>query len=242
MKLLALDTSGPWCSVALHHHGETRERRVHCPQGHSEWVLVLIQALLSEAGWTPTALDGLAFGCGPGSFTGLRIAAGITQGLALALDVPIAPVSTLAALALQGFDRRPEAQWILPAMDARMGEVYWAAYRQDAEGLPVSLIPEQVSRLDAVMVPEGSAGVKIGSGWGKPASTSPRWRDLVGDAIADTECWAKDVATLGVTMLLKGEGVTPDQALPLYLRNRVTTLQADKENLNASISNGPKVA
>ncbi|CAK0771183.1 tRNA threonylcarbamoyladenosine biosynthesis protein TsaB [Gammaproteobacteria bacterium] len=222
MKLLALDTSGPWCSVALHDEGEIHERRIHCPQGHSEWVLVLIQALLSEAGLALAALDGLAFGCGPGSFTGLRIAAGVIQGLGLALEVPIAPVSTLAALALQGFDRCP-AVWALPALDARMGEVYWAAYQRDADGFPVPLIPEQVSPLDAILVPEGSAGVKIGSGWGKPLSTSSRWQGLAGDVLADAECWARDVATLGVAMLLKGKGVAPDQALPLYLRNRVTT-------------------
>lgn len=209
--------------MALHYNGETAERRVHCPRNHGEWVLVLIQALLTEAGLVPAALEGLAFGCGPGSFTGLRIAAGVIQGIGLALEVPVAPVSTLAALALQGFERCP-ATWALPAIDARMGEVYWAAYQRDSEGLPILLTPEQVSPLDAVIVPERlDGGIKIGSGWGKPAAVSSRWQDFARDAIPDAECGAKEVATLGVAMLLKGKGVAPDQALPLYLRDRVTT-------------------
>ena len=138
MKLLAFDTAGEWCSAALLIDGSVRFRAEHAGQKHSQLLAPMLDELLAEAGLSYRQLDGLAFGCGPGSFTGLRIACGVAQGLALGADLPVLAISTLAALAQQAFRQHGRRQ-ILSAFDARMAEVYWAAYRIDQTDLAVLL-------------------------------------------------------------------------------------------------------
>ena len=129
MKLLALDTATDWCSVALWQDGEIASREARAERGHGGQVLTLIDALLAEAGIALGALDALAFGRGPGAFTGLRLAASVTQGLAFAAGLPVIPVSDLRALAQQLPLPPHQDARVLVCHDARMGEVYWGGFR-----------------------------------------------------------------------------------------------------------------
>ena len=126
VKLLAIDTAESACSAALLVDGAVLSRMEQAVRGHSERILPMMQSLLSEAGYSLNDLDALAFGRGPGSFTGLRIAAGVIQGSALGAGLPVVPVSTLQTLA-QGAFRMHGARQVLSALDARMAEVYWGA-------------------------------------------------------------------------------------------------------------------
>src|SRR5690554_5943555 len=127
MKLLAIDTATEACSVALLVDGQTFDRYAVIPRLHARQVLPMVQQVLDEAGTALAAVDAIAFGQGPGAFTGLRIAAGVVQGLAFALDKPVLPVSSLAAIA-QRVWREQQAGQVAVAIDARMDEVYWGCY------------------------------------------------------------------------------------------------------------------
>ena len=131
-KLLAIDTSTEACSAALGIGGDVRERYEFAPRQHAELILPMVDALLAEGQIKLKDLDGLAFGRGPGAFTGVRIATGVIQGLAFGAGLPVVPVSSLAALA-QG--AAPGHSSIMSAFDARMGEVYWGAFAVDKQGL-----------------------------------------------------------------------------------------------------------
>ena len=224
MRVLAFETSTEACSVALWVDGELRESFAIAPQRHAELVLPMAEALLAEAGLTARGLDGLAFGRGPGSFTGVRIAAGVVQGIAFAIDLPVAPVSTLQALA-QGAGRESGAQAVLAALDARMGEVYWGAYRRGPDGLMSALLADRLSRPEAVTLPAGAGADWLGAGSAWAAyreSLAVAVGASVGTSEADRYPRAQDVATLGADLLQRGGGVAPEQALPVYLRDRVT--------------------
>ena len=130
MILLALETATEACSAALAVDGDIRERFEVAPRGHSELILPMVDELMAEADISIEQVDAIAFGRGPGAFTGLRIAVGVTQGIAFGADLPVVPVSTLAALA-QG----SESNSVLAAIDARMDEVYWGAYQRSSAGL-----------------------------------------------------------------------------------------------------------
>ncbi|UTF60834.1 tRNA (adenosine(37)-N6)-threonylcarbamoyltransferase complex dimerization subunit type 1 TsaB [Gilvimarinus sp. DA14] len=167
-KLLALDTSGDACSVALWHDGQVRENFELAAQSHTQRALPMIDELLEQAGITLQQIDALAIGAGPGSFTGLRIGMGVIQGLAFACDKPVIAVCTLEALAWQALLDNPDANVVLPALDARMGEVYWGLYRRaDPDRLtelspPAATDPSQV----AAALPElGEPILGAGGGW-----------------------------------------------------------------------------
>lgn len=233
MKLLAIDTSGAACSAALLRDGALTQRLELAPRRHGELILSMMDALLREAGLTPHDLDALAFGCGPGSFTGLRIAAAVTQGVAFGAGLDVVGVSTLAALA-QGCRRRDGADSVLCAFDARMGEVYWGAYQTDPNGLMRALGDDVVCAPDAAWVPEGralaagSAWYGVGSGWiAYPEALSDRVGGAVILADADRECEAADIAVLAGDAFERGEALSPERAVPVYLRNQVTAARAD---------------
>ncbi|HDP89812.1 MAG TPA: tRNA (adenosine(37)-N6)-threonylcarbamoyltransferase complex dimerization subunit type 1 TsaB, partial [Thioalkalivibrio sp.] len=152
MKILAIDTATDACSAALFLDGEVTSRFELAPRRHTELILPMVGSLLEEAGLAVTDLDAVAFGRGPGAFTGLRIAAGVAQGLALGADLPVIPVSTLATMAQQVMDEAG-AEAVAAALDARMGEVYWGCYRRDAEGVAEPVGPETVCAPQAVPVP-----------------------------------------------------------------------------------------
>ncbi|HVH35359.1 MAG TPA: tRNA (adenosine(37)-N6)-threonylcarbamoyltransferase complex dimerization subunit type 1 TsaB, partial [Tahibacter sp.] len=141
MNLLAIETSTEACSVALHHGGTTIARSELAPRRHAELVLPMAEALLAEAGIGRRQLDAIAVGRGPGAFTGVRLAVSMAQGMALGLDLPVIPISSLAALALDAPDNGAA---VLAVIDARMGEVYAASYRRGADDTVQALDEERV--------------------------------------------------------------------------------------------------
>jgi len=217
MILLALETATEACSAALLQDGEILERFQVSPRGHSQLILPMVDELLAEAGVTMSQVDAVAFGRGPGAFTGLRIAVGVTQGIAFAADLPVIPVSTLAVLA-QG----SKADKVLTAIDARMDEVYWAAYLKNSQGVMSLEGQEQVLSASEVPLPEGDHWYGVGTGWGSYQSIL---RERCGQQVEGYDGQAlpraRDVARLGEARFLTGEVVSAEQALPVYLRDQV---------------------
>lgn len=221
MKLLAIETATEACSAALLIDGEIELRYAIKPRGHSELVLAMMDDLLAEAGLVPGQLDAMAFGRGPGSFTGVRIATGIVQGAALGADLPVVPISTLAALAQRGYRQKGEPN-LLPAYDARMGELYWAAFRLGEDGLVHLVIEEEVAPAEQVRLPLDGDWYGVGSGWSAAGQVlAGRLGDDLLGYQAEMFCSAQDVARLAEAAYAQGLMVPPEQALPVYLRNRV---------------------
>lgn len=223
MKLLAIETATESCSAALFVDGDIRLRYQVQPRRHAELILPMMDGLLSEAGLLLRQLDALAFGRGPGSFTGVRIATGVVQGAAFAADLPVVPVSTLAALAQRCFRERGVRQ-LLAAYDARMNELYWGGFQVAADGLSQPLLAEQVASPETVALPAGRGWFGVGSGWGSYREVLfERLGPALQGADPDLLCSAEDVALLGVAGLQAGQAVAAEQALPVYLRDRVAT-------------------
>jgi len=218
MKLLAFDTATEVCTAALWLDGEVRERLERRSQ-HSEHLLPMIDALLKEAGVGLRQLDAIAFGRGPGSFTGLRIGAGIAQGLALGAGLPLVPVSSLATLA-QGIG----AERVLAAFDARMQQVYWGAYWRNSKGLVEPMQAEVVADPVAVPFPEGHGWVGGGPGWdvyGK--QLEQRLGYAVEHWVAGALPQARHLAVLAAVAFAAGQTVPPENAVPVYIRDGVAT-------------------
>lgn len=221
MKLLALDTATEACTVAVQSDGAVIERfELGCQ--HSERILPMVLEVLAEAGLTLTQLDAIAFGRGPGSFTGLRIGAGVTQGLAFGADLPVVAVSSLAALA-QGLD----ASKVLAAFDARMQQVYWGAYIRNAQGLMGLQGGEIVIAPKDVPLPDGAGWTGAGGGWDQYAGElSLRLGDKVKEWRRQCFPRARHVAELGAAAFQDGQAVPPEQALPVYVRDEVAVKQS----------------
>jgi tRNA threonylcarbamoyladenosine biosynthesis protein TsaB len=219
MKLLAIDTSAALCSAALLDDDQLTQRSQLAPRRHAELILPMMDELLHEAGLVLAELDALAYGHGPGSFTGVRIAAAVTQGAAFGADLPVIGISTLAGLA-QGVWRRQRAPRVLCALDARMGEVYWGAYAADDLGLMRGFGRDRVTAPTQVRLPDGGSWVGAGSGWAAYA-------DLLGDAVGtmprapQMHCDAHDIAVLAADAYKEGSTCAAQDALPVYLRDRV---------------------
>lgn len=224
MKLLALDTSSEGCSAALWLDGRVIERFEVAPRGHTRLLMPMVRELCAEQGLPPIDLDALAFARGPGSFTGLRIATGVVQGLAWGLDIPVVPVSSLAAVALAAIETHAlqEGDCIAVAFDARMGEVYWGVFRCEA-GLPVLLSEERVCPPDAVTLPPDAGGNWYGAGQGwtlKEQMPGELVERLA--AIDDTLLpAAAQVAKLAEQGMSNGQAVPAEQAQPVYIRDEV---------------------
>ncbi len=220
VKILALDTSTEACSVALWDDGQVDER-FELGRQHSQRILPMIETLLGDAGLGLGALDAVAFGRGPGSFTGLRIGAGVVQGLAFAADLPVVPVSSLAALAHD----EPQTR-VLAALDARMGQLYWAAYLRDGPRLRLVGL-EHVAAPGDLSVPEGGGWWGVGSGWDLYAAPlMERWPDQVSGWSAQRYPRARAVAALGAEGLAAGEALPAERALPVYVRDEVAKKKA----------------
>ena len=219
MRILALDTSTEACSVALLLDGELRMRFQLTERSHAELVLPMVEGVLEDAGISLTDLDGLAFGRGPGAFTGLRIACGVVQGLALGADLLVAPVSSLAAVAAQVPTAPGEA--VLVCNDARMGEVYWGVYRREADGRVTPLTDEVVSPPDAVGAGMAPAGHAAGNALPRYPALAERLRAAGLQFHEGVYPRADAVARLGEIELAAGRGVSAEQALPVYVRDDV---------------------
>lgn len=225
MKILAIDTTEAACSAALFLQGELSERFEIAPRRHSELILPMMDGLLAEAGLRLQDLDALAFARGPGSFTGVRIAAAVAQGAATAAELPVVPVSGLLALA-QGQWRAHGAQQVLAAFDARMNEVYWAACQAGDKGMQL-LGEETVCAPQAVPLPEQGQWQACGSGWLAYASElQDRLQGRLLGVDAEAMIHAADVAVLAAAALRDGQAVAPEQALPVYLRDQVAKKMA----------------
>lgn len=223
MRILAIDTATEACSAALWNTGEICAHFELCPREHTQRILPVVQDILSQSGVTLAELDALAFGRGPGSFTGVRIGIGIAQGLALGAELPMIGVSTLATMA-QGAFRKSGATRVLAAIDARMGEVYWAEYVRDEQGIWHGEESEAVLKPESVkerLMQLSGEWVTVGTGW-------PAWPELAADAthltITDGEVLlpaAEDMLPIAVYLLEQGKTVAVEQAEPKYLRNEV---------------------
>jgi tRNA threonylcarbamoyladenosine biosynthesis protein TsaB len=218
--ILAIETSTEACSAALCIRGEVLERYVLAPRQHAALILPMIESLLAEADIGVQRLDAIAFGRGPGAFTGVRIAAGIVQGIAFAAELPVIPVSTLAALALGALRETAERQ-VMAALDARKDEVYWACFRQEGDALVLQ--GSEVVCLPAT-VPQPGQGRWVGAGSGWLAYGEALLQRSEADVIRvlpDLEPRAGDVARLGLNDFLRGKAVAADAAVPVYLRDNV---------------------
>lgn len=216
LKLLAIETSSRIGSVALAVGEHALEREIPTPREQTALVIGLIDELLAEAGLELRDLDALVLGRGPGSFTGLRVAAGVLQGLSLATGVPIVAVSSLAALALQGLVGQPEVERALCLVDARMGEVYGATYSRDGESVKL-LGEEQLCRPETVTAPSGS--------WLAIGDALSAYAEILSDIRAGAEAvlpdhcpGARDLMPLARTEVEAGRYLALESALPVYLR------------------------
>lgn len=227
MKLLAVDTSTEACSAALYVDGQVIERFQLTPRTHTKLIMSMIDSVMAEAQITRAQLDGLAFGRGPGSFTGIRIATGVIHGLALGLDLPVVPVSTLAALAQDYFSKQPEDVAFV-GMDARMDEVFWGVYQRVTDGSVELLGKEMVSSADSVIYPE-LKGAGVGSGWKVyPQMLTERLNGWVTRIETDYLPTSAAIARLGVNDFNKGLAVDVELAQPVYLRDKVAKKESER--------------
>ena len=222
--ILAIDTSTDACSAALVLDGGLHERFEVIPRQHAARLLPMIQQLLAHNRTEFSQLDAVAFGRGPGSFTGLRIAAGVAQGLAFGLNVPVVPVSTLAALALQAA-RLHDRRFVLSCLDARIGEVYTGSFRVDGEEVE-PLQDEVLCPPESMPLPPptsaGESWFGAGSGWSYEARMPRSVLDRIQGFDAELLPRAGDIARLAGRILHEGGGVEPELAAPVYLRDKVT--------------------
>jgi tRNA threonylcarbamoyladenosine biosynthesis protein TsaB len=228
MNILAIDTSGEHGSVALLADETLFEQTLEGHARHSEHLLPTLCQLVANAGLSLRQLDALAFGAGPGAFTGLRLACGVVQGLALGAGLPVVAVGSLQALALEA-RRGP----VLVAADARMGEIYSAAYFNDgvepAEVLEPRCTPPEALRLPELASPDGAAWIGVGSGFAAyperiPAALRRRLAEVHGEEVPT----ARAVARLAALRLARGETLGAAQAAPLYVRDKVALTTAER--------------
>jgi tRNA threonylcarbamoyladenosine biosynthesis protein TsaB len=227
VKILALDTATEVCSVALLLADAGGSRLLWREQppapGHSAQILVLVQAVLAEARVALAQLDCIAFGRGPGGFTGVRLAASVTQGLAYGARLPVVPVSDLLAVAQQALDGAPDAASVLVCNDARMQELYWTCATRGSSGLALPAAAECLGSPDAIELPVGLPGPVLGAGRG--FALWPALQQRLGlrpeSVQAEILPRAREIARLAAAAWLAGEAVAPEQAQPVYLRNDV---------------------
>ena len=220
MKLLALDTATEALSVSLAVDDRQLDRYVELDRGHAEQLLPMVEAMLAEAGIALGSLDAIAFGRGPGGFTGVRLAASVAQGLAFGAGIGVVPISDLAAVALRVKQLDPEVTRVLVANDARMREVYWAEY--EVSPLLVSLIGEERVSPPAAVAPASGAGwAAAGRGLRAWPELAERCRAAGATLHADLLPRASEVLSLARLQVSAGQVLDPTQALPVYVRDRV---------------------
>jgi tRNA threonylcarbamoyladenosine biosynthesis protein TsaB len=214
--LLAIDSSTEACSVALLDGEQLLQQFLLTPRQHTQRLLPMVETVLAEGQVSLSQLDAIAFGRGPGSFTGLRICLGVVQGLAYGADLPVVPVSSLTALAQTALDEQKVLadQQVLATIDARMDEVYWQHCGFD-NGLAVSLSAEQLSAPEAVAI---ERGVGAGSGFNYAERMNTEALQAIFTELLPT---AGAVAKLAQREWLAGNSCAPEQALPIYLRDEV---------------------
>jgi tRNA threonylcarbamoyladenosine biosynthesis protein TsaB len=223
MRLLAIETSTEYCSVALWQDGNLSERCELVGQKHSEVLMEMLDALLKNAGIKVMQVDGIAFGKGPGSFTGVRIACGVTQGLALGADVEVVGVCTLEALAeASGRDK------VIAALDARMSELYLAAYEK-REGEWTVVIQPCLCKAEVAPVLSGEGWYGVGSGFAaNGVALRARYSEQLSGVDEKAVPQASAVVRIGAREFAKGNSVDAALALPLYLRDKVALKTSER--------------
>lgn len=228
MKILAIETATDACSAALLIDNESSVAYELAPRKHTQLILPMVEKLLANAELALADVDAIAFGQGPGAFTGLRIAAGVTQGLALAGDLPVIPVSTLAAMAQQSYQQY-QANHILVALDARINEVYWGQYQVVDGSVKLSgnehvILPE---KLEPIV--EGQ-WMGVGSGWQAYSDIlEQKVKGHLQQVVADLTPSAEFIAQLASYEYKKEKVMTVEQAQPIYLRDKVADTIAERK-------------
>jgi len=224
LKILAFDTSTENCSVALHlDDGHVLKKDIRAERRHSELLLPMIRDTLDEAGLSLNDLDGLAFGAGPGSFTGLRIACGVAQGLALAANLPVIGISTLEAIAQQNSHDN-----IIVALDARMGEIYLAAYQRQRAGWHPEIEPK-LCRPDGATPLTGTGWTGCGSGFDVyPESLREMYSSNLVEVRNGLYPHAHEMAKLAVMKGMEAFNTDPALAAPIYIRNKVALKESER--------------
>ncbi len=223
MKILALDTSTEYCSVALWRNGDVDAREVLAGQRHSELLLPMVDELLKRHGLAVKDLDGIAFGEGPGSFTGLRIGCGVVQGLAFGAGIGVVGVGTLFAMAQSsGADRA------VCCLDARMGEIYHAAYTSAGAGWETVHAPSLCAPSEAPVLPAGS-WTGCGSGFtAHKLVLQQRYAGRLAAIMPEVYPHARHIAQLAVRKFEAGRAVPAEQALPVYIRDKVALKSSER--------------
>ncbi len=225
VKILALDTATEACSAALYINGELFEHYQLAPREHTQLILQMVEQLLEQQQLNLKQLDALAFGRGPGSFTGVRIATGVVHGLAFASDLPVVPVSTLAAIAQHAYQKTGHTQ-LLAGIDARMGGIYWGAYILGEDGLMQLQGKEQIASPDALQLPETGEWFGAGSAWGSyQPLLQQRFEQIDAVCLLGSDSTllphAAAMAELAATEFVQGHALNAAQAQPVYLRDNV---------------------
>jgi len=238
VRLLAIDTATENCSAALLIDGSVQSREIEMERGHAERILPMVDDLLAEAGLTLQDLDAIAFGRGPGSFTGVRLAVTVTQGLAFGANLGVVPVSELKAVAQRAFRQDPTLTKVLVCNDARMSEVYWACFERGGDGLARLEGEEHVGKPSDVKLPDGwSTATPAGRGFiayadalraavptvavGATPATPP-----TAEGLLRLLPHAIDIAFLSAPDVAAGRLITPEAATPIYLRDNVAHVAA----------------
>jgi len=240
MRILAIDTATENCSAALLIGARILARESVFERGHAEHLLPMVDELLAEAGVTLAALSAIAFGRGPGAFTGVRLAASVTQGLAFGAGLPVVPISDLRALAQRVLESEPTSERVLVCSDARLHEVYWGCFTRAADGLAAAVGDEQVGEPGRVRLPEdwyGTAHAQARNAAAVPAAPRlcaagsgfaayPRLCATVAAGahrvLPELLPRAREIATLAAAEVAAGRVRPPEEALPVYLREDVT--------------------
>jgi tRNA threonylcarbamoyladenosine biosynthesis protein TsaB len=223
VKILALDTATENCSAALLIDGQLTARERLLERGHTECILPMIDEVLTAAGTSLAGLTAIAFGRGPGSFTGVRLAASVTQGLAHGAGIPVVPVSDLAAVAQRVLGDAATAERVLVCNDARMREVYWGCFVRSADDLAVAVGEERVSDPVVVTLPAAWTASQGLHGAGTGFAAYPQLRNAFSAVLTINEVRprAAEIALLAVPEVAAGRLRSPEEALPVYLRDDV---------------------
>ena len=239
-RVLAVDAATELCSVALLCDGDVRVRSIEAGRGHAQQLLAMVTELLAEAQISWSMLNGIAASIGPGAFTGVRISVSVAQGLAFGAGLPVVPVTTLEAMALQVLER--DSDRAIACLDARMGEVYWACFAADAARGLIAAGAPRVGPPDSVVLPGaggwpggGAAGEAAGvgvRGIGRGFSAYPDLAERLGVQLDEQGSRAlpnaREIALLGARRLIAGGGLDPAELQPLYLRDKVALTEAER--------------
>jgi len=226
VNLLALETSTIACSVALARGERVFERHVVKPKEHTRLLIPMIEGVLADGGIAPSGLDAIVLGNGPGSFIGIRIAASVAQGLAYAADLKIVPVSSLAAVAAEAFDRTA-AQKVVVAQDAHMNEVYVAGFVKGEQGIPITrkdALLQPIGRIEWLANGDAERWHAAGAGWQRYPELLQRNTDRLAGSVDALFPHARYLLAAGQAAWQAGAATDPGNLVPDYVRSRVASV------------------